>query len=160
MNAHAAIRSSLDLAEIIVDGYLSDLSDSELLHRPCAGGNHILWQLGHLIGAEHRHLETIRPGCMPPLPEGFAARYTAETAGLDDPAAFHGKSELLSLHAAQRVALLAALEALTEADFDRETGIPYAPTVGALLLLQGTHWVMHAGQWAVIRRQLGRAPLF
>ena len=29
-----------------------------------------------------------------------------------------------------------------------------------MLALAGTHWLMHAGQWAVVRRQLGRPPLF
>jgi hypothetical protein len=32
--------------------------------------------------------------------------------------------------------------------------------VGALFSVEGSHWLMHAGQWAVIRRQLGRKPLF
>jgi hypothetical protein len=32
--------------------------------------------------------------------------------------------------------------------------------VAGIFLMQGTHWTMHAGQWAVIRRKLGRAPLF
>jgi hypothetical protein len=26
--------------------------------------------------------------------------------------------------------------------------------------MQGSHWMMHAGQWAVLRRKLGRPPLF
>ena len=34
------------------------------------------------------------------------------------------------------------------------------PTVASLFSLAGTHWVMHAGQWAIVRRQLGRPPLF
>ena len=36
----------------------------------------------------------------------------------------------------------------------------YAPTVGAVLLLIGNHWMMHAGQFVPVRRKLGRPPLF
>jgi hypothetical protein len=36
----------------------------------------------------------------------------------------------------------------------------YAPTVGSIFALQATHTMMHSGQWVVVRRQLGRAPLF
>ena len=35
-----------------------------------------------------------------------------------------------------------------------------APSVGAAFSMQGGHWLMHAGQWAVVRRQLGREPIF
>ena len=60
----------------------------------------------------------------------------------------------------QRAATLSTLTAMSEADFRRPSGVPYAPTVSALFLMQCTHWLMHAGQWAIIRRQLGRPPLF
>ena len=36
----------------------------------------------------------------------------------------------------------------------------YIPDWGTAFVMQDSHWVMHAGQWAVIRRQLGRPPLF
>ncbi len=32
----------------------------------------------------------------------------------------------------------------------------YAPTKGAVLLAIGTHELMHVGQWAVLRRMLGK----
>jgi len=58
---------------------------------------------------------------------------------------------------------LAALEKLSDEDLDKpspEEMQGYAPTVRAAFDLQGGHWLMHAGQWAVIRRQLSRDPLF
>ena len=63
----------------------------------------------------------------------------------------------------ERTALAAQMAALakeTEANLDKPTGVDYAATVGAMYSLQGSHWLMHAGQWAVVRRQLGRPPLF
>ena len=160
MNSVEAIREAIRQAEFIALGYLSDLKDEEMFHRPAAGANHITWQLGHLITSEHKFMEHIRPGSMPPLPEGFADRYAKAQAACDDPAAFDSRADLLRIERGQRAGTLALLESLSDADLEQSTGIDYAPTVGALLVMQSVHWVMHAGQWAVVRRQLGRPPLY
>ena len=100
---------------------------------------------------------------MPALPDGFADRYSKETAGSDDAAAFDSKETLLGLHQQIRAATLAALEKQTDESLDAaspESMQGYAPTVGSAFSLHGNHWLMHAGQWAVLRRKLGRAPLF
>ena len=63
----------------------------------------------------------------------------------------------------ERPAIKAALSNLAESDLDKsspESMQGYAPTVGSAFVMIGGHWIMHAGQWAVIRRQLGREPLF
>lgn len=160
MNAREAIKVSIDCANFVSMGYLGDLTEQEFLQRPCAGCNHINWQVGHLIVAENEMINKIAPGSMPALPEGFAAKYTKETSGNDDPKTLATKDELLKLAGEQRAATLAALAKVSDADLDQSTGVDYAPTVGAMFSLQGSHWLMHAGQWAVIRRQLGREPLF
>ena len=160
MNARDAIKVAIDAGSMVTLAYLDDLTDQELLHRPCPGCNHIQWQVGHLIVAENQMITKVAPGAMPPLPAGFAEKFTAETSGSDDPQAFVSKGELLRVYQEQRAATLAALSHQTDADLDRPTGIDYAPTVAAIFSMQGSHWLMHAGQWAVIRRQLGRKPLF
>jgi len=160
MNTKQALKLSIDMGQMIAKGYLEDLSDDELMQRPHPQCNHIKWQLGHLIAGEHEIIELVAPGSMPPLPAGFAERYTKETAASNDPQAFDSKADLLKQFELQRAGTLAALEKTSDADFDRETGVSYAPTVGAMFELQGSHVIMHAGQWAVLRRILGRAPLF
>ena len=160
MNTRDAIKMSIDMGKLISMGYLGDLTDAEMMKRPSEGCNHIIWQVGHLIASEHHMIEQIAPGSMPPLPAGFAEKYKSETAKSDHPADFHTKSELMALFEATRAATLAVLATKTDADFDLPTGIHYAPTVGSLFELQGSHWLMHSGQWAVVRRQCGRAPLF
>ncbi|MEZ6056132.1 MAG: DinB family protein [Planctomycetaceae bacterium] len=160
MTPQRAMRLGIEMADLIASGYLGDLSDADMLHRPCEGANHIKWQLGHLIVSEHKMIEGVSPGSMPPLPEGFAERYTKETSTIDDPAAFDSKETLLATAAEQRAATLAALDKTSADDFDKETGVDYAPTVGSMYSMQGSHLLMHAGQWAIIRRQLGRPPLF
>lgn len=159
MNTKDAIRQNMDFAQMVCSAYLQDLTDEEMMRRPAPKANHIKWQVGHLIAAEHDLIEKGAPGAMPPLPEGFADRYAKENSSVDDPAAFDSKEALLAAAEAQRAGTLAALEKIDEAEFDKETGIEYAPTIGHLFSLQGSHWMMHAGQWAVVRRQLGREPI-
>ncbi len=160
MTTKDALKLCIDSGKMISLGYLEDLTDQELFHRPSPKSNHINWQLGHLIAGEHMMIEQVAPGAMPPLPGGFSDKYTNDTAANNDPKSFLKKSELLKAFEEQRAGTLRALEKTRDSDFDKATGVEYAPTVGAMFALQGTHWVMHAGQWAVIRRQLGRPPLY
>jgi hypothetical protein len=161
MKAQDVIKNSAEMSTQVAMGYVNDLSDAELLHRPAPACNHINWQLGHLILAENQLMEKIAPGSMPALPAGFAEKYSAEAAKSDDPKAFCSKADLLRISAEQRQASLAALAKTSESDLDKPSGMEWAPTVGALLsAATGGHWLMHVGQWAVVRRQLGRPPLF
>ena len=160
MNARDAIKISIDCGSLVALGYLEDLTDAELLHRPAPGANHINWQLGHLIWSDHHHLELSAPKFLKPLPAGFTDLYNAETASVDDPAKLLTKAELLAAREVQQQATIEALHQQTDAELERETGIFWAPTVAAMFAMAGNHWLMHAGQWAVTRRQLGRPPLF
>lgn len=163
MNAREAIRIILEMADTVCLTYLDDLSDADLMRRACPGINHLKWQIGHLINSEHRMVSDCLPGSMPPLPPDFGTKYSKDTAAIDDPARFHSRQDLLALHKQQRTATLAALAAISDDDLDRpapEAYRSYAPTVGAVFSMQGSHWLMHCGQWAVVRRQLGRPPLF
>jgi hypothetical protein len=113
-----------------------------------------------LIASEHGMMSKVAPGAMPDLPAGFADKYKSETSTSDDPQAFLSKAELMATYKAQRDATLAALAKCSDADFDKPSGFDWSPTVGSIYSMQGSHWLMHAGQWAVVRRQLGRKPLF
>jgi hypothetical protein len=160
MNSRQALKLAIDAGDMISLPYLEDLTDKEMLHRPCAGCNHVNWQVGHLIVSEYEMMNKAIPGSLPPLPSGFAEKYTKDTSNSDDPNAFAKKDELLKIHKQQRSATLAALEKVTDQQLDGPSGFDFVPTVGGIFSMQGSHWLMHAGQWAVIRRQLGRKPLF
>lgn len=159
----AQIKVSLELPLFVVNAYLDDLTDAELLTRPYEGMNHIALQLGHLIGSEKFHIETAFPDAMPALPDGFYEMHSKEAGASDDPADFLDKATYLALMEEQRAGTLAILARLS----DDELAAPspeqmsyLGPTIGCLFSAQATHWMMHAGQWAVIRRRLGRPPLF
>lgn len=162
MNANEAIKISIDTADQMCRAYLDDLSEEELLHRPHPQCNHIKWQLGHLIAADNQMVNGCCPGTVPELPSGFADRYAKEKSTSDDPNGFDTKAGLMGLYDQQRAAIMAKLAELTDQDLGAEAPEEmrsYAPTVGAAFGLVGLHWTMHSGQWAVIRRQLGRPPI-
>jgi hypothetical protein len=163
MNAREAIKLSIDSAMFVSLEYLADLSDEDMLQRPHPECNHIKWQMGHLISSENQMVNGVCPESMPELPDGFAERYSKETAKSDDPAAFNSKDELRQLLEDQRAGTLQTLAGLSDEDLDKpapEEMQASAPPVADVFSLQGGHWMMHAGQWAVVRRQLGRPPLF
>lgn len=163
MDSREAIKTGIDTAAMICNSYIGDLTDEQLMMRPHAGCNHINWQVGHLIASEHSLMESAVPGSMPALPDGFAEKYAKETATSDDPSGFCNKEELLAAAEAQRAGTLGALAKCSDADLDAESPEmirDFAPTIGATFSLQGSHWMMHAGQWVIVRRQLGKPALF
>jgi hypothetical protein len=160
MNAPDALRFPIESGANIAKNYVADLSDADLLHRPAPKANHINWQIGHLIAAEHKMLSDAIPGSMPPLPTGFAEKYAMDKAGVDDPKSLCTKAELMSTFETQRAATMAALAKATADDLDRKCE-GWTPNLAAVFSGgAAVHWLMHVGQWAVVRRQLGRPPLF
>ena len=97
----------------------------------------------------------------PELPAGFADRHNKETASRDT--GFGTKAEYLDLFNKVRQATIDSVAKLSEADLDKPTTGPVAamaPTLGAMLLLNADHAMMHAGQFTVVRRKLGKPVLF
>lgn len=162
MNSKDWIRHSLQSSDFLVDAYLADITPAEMLARPVPGANHIAWQIGHLIASEWYLADKALPGKVPALPSGFAQKHNKETAAIDDPAAFLSKEEYLKLRKEVRANVLALVDKLTDEELQKpvEKVPPMVKTVEQVLHFIGPHWVMHAGQWSVIRRKLGRAPLF
>lgn len=163
MNTREAIKLGLAWGDMVCNSYLQDLTDAELLVRPIPNTNHIAWQLGHLIRSERDMVEAIRPGNGPALPAGFVELHNNETATSDDPSKFLKKSEYQTAAVSVRQAALKTLDQVSDAELDLPAPAPwseYTKSIGDLFALMGAHWLMHAGQWAIVRRKLGRPPLF
>ena len=162
MNAKDAIRSSVNLSSMVLKTYISDLDDADLMRRPGEGCNHLAWQLGHLISSEVRLLDSVAPGQAIDLPEGFVDAHSKEQCNNDDPAGFNGKDAYVELFDKVRAASLAALDAYAEADLDNpapEDFRAFCPTMGDMFTLIAAHPMMHAGQFVIVRRQLGKPIL-
>src|SRR5690349_7142191 len=118
MNAKDVIVQTFGMNDRVLNAYLADLGDTDLLLRPVEGQNHIAWQLGHLISTEHRFVEGIKPGSSPALPEGFDEAHNRDAAGSDDLGKFLSKQEYLELFRAQRAATRSVLDGLSDAELD------------------------------------------
>jgi uncharacterized damage-inducible protein DinB len=164
MKGTDVIQTALNATKNILEWYVSDLSDADLLVRPVSGANTIAWQLGHLIAAEPYLVRQGLPDApYPELPAGFDEAYGKEGAAADKPKGLLTKAQYLELFNKCRSATLAAVAKLTDADLDRPVEgnmAKFAPRVGDLLFLVANHVMMHAGQFTVVRRKLGKPVLF
>ena len=157
------IKAELQFPGSVAKGYVQDLTDDELLIRPHEKANHIAWQLGHLIVAEHNLNNMVCPDSMPALPDGFADKHVKEAATSDDKSGFCTKDEYLAAMDEQRAGTLALLDKLTDEELQQpapEKIQQLGGTVGAVIAAQSAHWMMHAGQWVIVRRQLGKEAMF
>ncbi|MGE0377497.1 MAG: DinB family protein [Planctomycetaceae bacterium] len=162
MNTKDAIRSAMNVSDTVIKTYLSDLDDADLMARPGEGCNHLAWQLGHLISSEVMLLQGVSPKGGATLPDGFSKAHSKEMTGNNDPAGFLTKEEYLSLYDAVREASRAAVESYPEPDFDAPSAEHFRkmfPTQGDIFMLIATHPLMHAGQFVVARRKLGKPVL-
>jgi hypothetical protein len=162
VNAKDVFRYLVESSHAIIGGYLSDLSDADLLVRVVPSANHLAWQLGHMISGTRMMLLAIGQDT-PELPQGFEAAHAKEAAASDDRANFCTKAEYLALAGKVKAASLAAIDRIADGELDKpgpERMRQYAPTVGAVLTMLGSHWIMHAGQFATVRRKLGKPVLF
>lgn len=162
MTAKDVILSAMTMGSMVLDRYISDLSDADLMRRPHPGCNHLAWQIGHLISSESSLVNMVCPGQGAELPAGFAEAHSRDAVGNDNPASFCSKKQYMDLAQQVRAATIAALQALPEERLDEpgpERMRSLFPTVAAFFLLIGTHPLMHAGQFVPIRRELGKPVL-
>ena len=164
MKAIQVIETALNGTQFLTNQYLNDLSDADLLTRPTPGANHIAWQLGHLIASEIGLIRSQLPdAAYPELPSGFAEQHGKETAAQDPPKGFLTKQKYLDLFNRVREATKATVSKLSDTDLDKATTgnmAQFAPTLGTYLMLVSNHTLMHAGQFSVVRRRLGKPVLF
>jgi hypothetical protein len=162
LTAKDMIRSQFTFGDTLLQSYVGDLSDADLLVRSVPGANHIAWQFGHLIAGTQHILKNLGHET-DPLPPGFAEAHAPGNASCDDRKRFSTKAEYLRLHALMLKAMNAALDQTLDTVLEEpgpESMREYAPTKAATFMLLGNHLAMHAAQFVPIRRKLGKPPLF
>ena len=130
MNAKDVIRNLFRMNDNVLNDYLKDLSDADLLIRVVPGANHIAWQLGHLIKSE-AGLNKYIPSAAPfELLPGFAETYTAETSKTDQEIGYLTKAEYLDLYKKVRAHSLKNLDSVPDADLDKPVARPAGRSTG------------------------------
>jgi len=163
VNGKQAIRAALEGTRFTFNLYLQDLADEDLFVRPAPTANHIAWQLGHVIAGDRILVTSQLPEVrFPKVPPRFLEAHSPEGATKNGPDGFLTKCQYLELFDQMRAATMDALDNLTDADLDRPTTgkvAALAPTLGHVFLLISNHTLMHAGQFTVVRRLLGKPVL-
>ncbi|MFK7734853.1 MAG: DinB family protein [Pirellulaceae bacterium] len=159
MSTFSSLKAAFGLSDMVLNSYVGDLSDAELMTRPGAGCNHIAWQLGHLISSEANLLNMVKDGSAIELPEGFEDKHSKETIGNEDASQFCGKEEYIGLYAKTRENTLRVLGELTEEEMSADSPEhfrQFCPTVGDMCMLIANHPMMHVGQFVPVRRSLDK----
>lgn len=161
MTTKDALVLVLDMSRHVTEMFLGDLTDEDLLVRPCPGANHVAWQIGHLITSEARFIGELPGAAKVNLPAGFVESHAKEAAARDT--GFADKATYLAEFRRVRDETVRTLKQLPDEFLDKPNVGPmakFAPTYGALFVLVGHHTMMHAGQFSVVRRKVGRPVLF
>jgi hypothetical protein len=159
MSTFSSLKAAFGLSDMVLNSYVGDLSDAELMTRPGTGCNHIAWQLGHLISSEANLVNMVKEGSAIELPEGFEAKHSKETCGIDDGSQFCGKDEYLELYTKTRENSLKVVGALSEEEMLAEAPEnfrQFCPTVADVCMLIASHPMMHVGQFVPVRRSLDK----
>ncbi len=163
MTGREAIKSALEGTGKILAWFVNDFSDEDLFVRPVPEANHAAWQIGNVISGDIFFVSAEVPNApLPELPAGFHELHGPKGTSNDGPEGFLTKAEYLKLFSEVRAATIAALMSLTDEDLDRpssEKMRPYSPTIGTVFQLASDHTLLHAGQFSVIRRKLGKPVL-
>jgi hypothetical protein len=153
----------LDRSVAFIQGLVTDLSDAEMLLQPAGVPNHASWTLGHVI--QSCQAIAVELGVVPWLPDDWESRFgcgssPASPTTSQEPAKAALLAALADAADRLRVALLATDEGKLGDPLPDEKMREILPTVGhALVQVVAAHTAFHAGQLAVWRRAIGRAPV-
>ena len=155
-----AIAQALTQSGMLLNRYAADLTPQEYLHRPTAKANCVAWTIGHLVLSDRGVLKRLNATDLPPLPDGFEKRFSRDE-GCPQANDFGDVTTLLPLFNQSRQRLIDAIKRATPQQLNTplEKPHPMFADVGEMALFMAAHATMHAGQFTIIRRSLGRPPL-
>ena len=144
----------------MIDMFLKDFSDADMLFRPAKTANHAIWQMGHLANSVRGMVTTCDLRVAFPFEDD--TRFGKSKASIDDPAFFPSKAELVGRFDKAMDIAAAWVAKLSDADLAKPTPDrmqAFAPTVANAAILLASHPFMHLGQFSVTRRALGKPIL-
>src|ERR1700733_5526030 len=144
----------------MIDMFLKDFSDADMLFRPAKTANHAIWQMGHLANSVRGMVTTCDPSVAFPFEDD--TRFGKSKASIDDPAFFPSKAELVGRFDKEMDTAAAGVAKPSDAQLAKPTPErmqAFAPTVANVAMLLASHPFMHIGQFTVSRRALGKPIL-
>jgi hypothetical protein len=158
----AHLVTQLDLPYRMILALAKDFTDEEA--RQAAGGNKpLVWYLGHTTITKDSVL-SLYTGSESALSEEYRGRFGRGSDGSADFGDAPAKEELLATFKDVHGRLREFLSSLEPEDMSRPAGReafhPLLSTLGSAVALVVAHDGYHAGQIAVLRRAMGKDPLF
>jgi len=159
MNIKDLYRHQFDMGQYYLREMVKEMSHEEMVTPPVPGGNYALWSLGHITFSEASGLYVQLRQEPNPL-EAWEALFDQGTTPTAGGQGYPGKDEVWSHFEQVRRDLLAFLEAQSEEDLDKPSGVdhPWYDTAGKMLGVLAVHQAFHAGQIALARKALGKPP--
>jgi len=154
--------SSLEFARQATLKLLEGLPEQGFTHQPVAGGNHVLWVLGHLAATDDFFLTRLA-NRESGLPQQWGALFGMGSTPTSDAAAYPSREEVLQRLAERREALVQWFRSLSDADLARtlpDDFSEFAPDYASLPTRIAWHEGLHAGQISTVRKSLGLKPAF
>ena len=159
--ANDVIAHSLSFSQAMMHRYIDDLKPQDYLHRATPNGNCVAWLIGHLVLTDRSALKNMGVTELPALPDGFEKRFSRDE-GCPQAGDFGEVTSLLPLLDKHHALLIDAVKRAPAEIFDKPLEKPHAlfKTVGEFCNFIALHVIMHAGQVTMLRRSMGKPPLF
>jgi uncharacterized damage-inducible protein DinB len=159
----AHLRMQLDLPYRMITALAADFTE-EQAKEAGDGRKPLVWYLGHVIIARNGLLKLFAGGGDEAVTREFAERFGRGSDGSADFSDAPGKAELLEIYTRIQERATEFVSTLAPEDMgrepDREAPHPLFKTLGMALTLNASHDAYHAGQIGVLRRAMGKDPLF
>jgi hypothetical protein len=162
----ARLREEMTFARGYTTRLLDTVPVSDWFRQPTEGITHVAWQVGHLALGQYRlGLERIR-GRLPAdddlITEAFLAHFGRDLAPTPDPSAYPPAGVIRATFDRVHEQVLREWAAWEDADLAAPAVKPHAiaKTKLACLVWCVQHELIHAGQIGLLRRLLGRPPLW
>lgn len=162
MNTVETLNAAYGMAMNMFLGLAEDLRDQPMA-RPCPGGNHALWNVGHIAYSD-ANLHYVMFGSDNPLAE-WKPLFGGGTEPSDDASIYPSYDEVLEQFGKMHARSTQHLSTLTDANLaDASANSPKGfeqifGTIGSCLTVMSLHPMHHRGQLAVIRKSLQRSTL-
>lgn len=172
MRINDLLKRSLETAEMVVLRLLEDLPDASWDLRPHPQCQDLNWQFGHLILSEANMIEgslgdsllldaSFQESYRKRELTGISTSDLSEDKGTQASTQATGRlspADLWSVYRRQRKRTFELLDGLHAEDFDAaaaESIRGYCPTIADAFIACSSHWLMHSGQWVILRRMAG-----
>lgn len=158
--------AQIDFARRYTLRLLAEVPDEEWHVQPREGITHVAWQAGHLAMAEHAlalvRLRGDRADDETLIPEEFRRRFGRGSVPDPNPAGQPTPAELRAVMQRVHERVVGELANYADADLDLPPHKPHPlfDTRLASLAWCGHHEMTHAGQIGLLRRLMGKAPLW